>query len=222
MRNGVSVTTERVNAAQYFKLAFALALFTICYNLIEGAVSVYFGFEDESLTLFGFGVDSFIEVISGIGVAHMIFRIKSSPDSHRDDFQRTALKVTGSAFYILVVGLIVTGVYNIWNNHNPEATFWGIIISIISILIMWALILGKTKAGRALNSPAILADAQCTKVCIYMSIILLASSLIYSVARIPYIDSIGSLVLAYFSFKEGRECFEKAASNNVCGCDHRC
>jgi divalent metal cation (Fe/Co/Zn/Cd) transporter len=210
------------DTSKLYKAATALIIFTIVYNLVEGLISVYFGFEDESLTLFGFGIDSFIEVASGIGVAHMIYRVKRNPRSSRDDFERTALKVTGAAFYALVVGLTLTSIYNIWTSHNPETTFWGIVISVISILIMWALIMGKTKVGRALNSPAILADAQCTKVCIYMSIILLGSSVIYEFARIPYIDSIGTLGLAYYSFREGKECFEKAKSDRVCGCDDHC
>ncbi len=207
------------NISKLYKAAAALALFTILYNLLEGLISVYFGFEDESFTLFGFGVDSFIEVISGVGIAHMIYRIQRNPNGNRDTFERTALRITGVAFYVLVTGLVITSIYNIWTNHNPETTMWGIVISGISILVMWALILGKTKVGRELNSPAILADAQCTKVCIYMSVILLAASVIYEFAKIPYVDSLGTLGLAYFSFKEGKECFEKAKSDNVC-CDH--
>jgi divalent metal cation (Fe/Co/Zn/Cd) transporter len=205
--------------SKLYKAATALAIFTIAYNLVEGLVSVYFGFEDESLTLFGFGVDSFIEVISGIGIAHMIYRIQNNSEANRDNFERTALRITGTAFYILVAGLVITSGYNIWTNHNPETTLWGIVISCISILVMWALIQGKTKVGRELNSQAILADAQCTKVCIYMSIILLVASGIYELTNIPYVDSVGTLGLAYFSFKEGRECFDKANSNKVC-CDH--
>ena len=83
-----------------FKLAFGLAIFTITYNIVEGLISTYLGFEDESLVLFGFGIDSFIEVISGIGIAHMIFRIQNNNDSKRDSFERTALKITGFSFYI--------------------------------------------------------------------------------------------------------------------------
>jgi divalent metal cation (Fe/Co/Zn/Cd) transporter len=215
-----STIAQNKEMTKWFGIATALIAFTIVYNLLEGLVSIYFGLEDESFTLFGFGTDSFIEVISGIGVAHMIYRTSTNPESKRDDFERTALRITGTAFYILVAGLVVTALYNIWTNHQPETTFWGIVISLISILIMWALILGKTKAGKELNSPAILADAQCTKVCIYMSIVLLASSIIYALARIPYIDSIGCLGLAYFSFREGSECFEKAKSNDLCSCDH--
>ena len=71
-----------------YKIAFRLSLFTIVYNLIEGLVAVIFGYKDESLTLFGFGVDSFIEVISGFGIAHMVLRIRQNPASDRDNLKR--------------------------------------------------------------------------------------------------------------------------------------
>lgn len=202
-----------------YKIAFGLAIFTIIYNIAEGIISTYLGFEDESLALFGFGSDSFIEVISGLGIAHMIVRIQKNPNSKRDDFERTALRITGIAFYILVFGLVVTSIYNIWTGHKPLTTFWGVVISIISILIMWILVVWKRKVGNQLNSVPILADANCTMVCVYMSIILLVSSGVYELFNIPYIDSIGTLGLSYFAFKEGRECFEKAKSDKNCYCD---
>lgn len=201
-----------------FKTAFGLAIFTIVYNLAEGLISTTLGIQDESLALFGFGTDSFIEVISGLGIVHMIVRIQRQPESKRDQFERTALQITGYAFYALVIGLVVTSLYNIWTGHNPITTFWGVIISSISILVMWILVLWKRKVGRSLNSEPILADANCTMVCVYMSIILLLSSGIYELTSIPYIDSIGTLGLAYFAFKEGKECFEKANSDKYCSC----
>lgn len=212
----ILVTTDK---KVLYKWAFALAIFTIIYNLAEGIIATYLGFEDESLALFGFGVDSFIEVISGLGIAHMVLRIRQHPESNRDTFERTALRITGFAFYVLVLGLVTSSMYNIYIGHKPETTFWGVVISIISIAVMWLLVFGKTKTGKALQSEAILADAQCTKVCIYMSVILLISSGIYEVTNLAYIDSIGTLGLSYFAFKEGKECFEKAKSNKHCACD---
>lgn len=209
-------STER---QRLYKSAFGLAVFTIVYNIVEGIVSTYFGYEDESLALFGFGIDSFIEVISGLGIAHMVLRIQSNPGSNRDKFEKNALRITGFSFYGLVIGLVTTSIYNLWTGHKPETTFWGVVISIVSIVIMWALIIGKKKVGQQLDSDAILADAECTKVCIYMSIILLISSGIYELANLAYIDSMGTLGLAYFSFKEGKECFEKAKHNKYCSCE---
>lgn len=202
-----------------YKLAFALAIFTIVYNIAEGIISTYLGFDDESLALFGFGADSFIEVISGLGIAHMIIRIQMQPNSNRDNFERTALRITGYAFYGLVVALVITSIYNIWIGHKPVSTFWGIVISSVSILVMWFLVLSKRRVGKKLNSDPILADANCTMVCVYMSIILLVSSGIYELTGIPYIDSIGTLGLAYFAFTEGKECFEKVKQEKYCSCD---
>jgi len=213
-------TLSATDKKRLYKLAFGLALFTIVYNIAEGLVSTYFGYEDESLALFGFGTDSFIEVISGLGIAHMVLRIQSNPNSNRDNFEKTALRITGFSFYALVTGMVISAIYNIWTGNKPETTFWGVIISIASIIIMWILIIEKKKVGKQLDSEAILADAECTKVCIYMSIVLLISSGIYELTNLAYIDSLGTLGLAYFAFNEGKECFEKAKHNKYCSCEH--
>jgi divalent metal cation (Fe/Co/Zn/Cd) transporter len=201
-----------------YNLAFGLAIFTILYNIAEGLISLYFGYTDDSLTLFGFGADSFIEVFSGLGIAHMMLRIQRQPTTHRDNFERTALTITGYSFYMLVLGLIGTSLYNLWIGRTPETTLWGVIISIISIAVMWALVYSKTIVGKRLDSEAILADAECTKVCISMSVILLIASGVYELTKFAFIDTIGTLGLAYLSFKEGRECFEKVKKNSHCSC----
>ena len=206
--------------SQLFKLALGLAVFTIIYNIIEGLIATYIGFSDDSLTLFGFGADSFIETISGFGILHMVTRIQANPNSNRDNYERTALRITGFSFYTLVVGLLATSIYNFTTGQQPQTTFWGVIISVISIAIMLGLVYYKTKVGKALNSDAIIADAECTKVCIYMSVVLLLSSGLYHFTNLPYVDSVGALVLAYLSFKEGQECFEKAKSDKLCSCEH--
>lgn len=211
---------EPMDHKRLYRIALALAVFTIVYNLAEGIIATWFGFHDESTTLFGFGVDSFIELISGLGIAHMVVRMQMNPTANSDPFERTALRVTGVAFYLLVVGLLVSAAYNLWSAHKPITTFWGVIISMISIVVMLVLIYWKTRVGKQLHSEAMLADAQCTRVCIYMSVILLVSSGIYELTHIAYIDAIGTLGLAYFSFKEGKECFEKAKSDTFCACDH--
>lgn len=203
-----------------YKLAFVLAIFTIIYNIGEGLLATYLGYEEESLTLLGFGIDSFVEVISGFGIAYMILRIQRNPNSKRDKFEKTALFITGYSFYAITIGLILIGIFNIYTKHKPETTLWGIAISIVSIIIMYLLIVGKTKAGKKLNSEAILADAECTKVCIYMSIILLISSIVYQLTSFYYIDSLGALILSYFTYNEGKECFVKAKSNKYCSCEH--
>ena len=81
-----STASQQSNNARLFKIAFGLAVFTILYNIAEGLISMYFGYNDKSLTLFGFGADSFIEVLSGLGIAHMVLRIQRQPETDRDTF----------------------------------------------------------------------------------------------------------------------------------------
>lgn len=204
-----------------YKKAFWLSLFTIFYNIIEGVVSMALGYADETLSLFGFGADSFIEVLSGIGIAMMITRIRQNPDSPKSSFEITALKITGSAFYLLSAGLFAGIILNIIYKHKPETTIWGIVISLISIAVMIWLMNAKKSIGKKLHSEPIIADANCTRVCVYMSVVLLVSSLIYEFTGFAYADAIGAAGLIYFSISEGREAFEKAKGKN-CSCGGKC
>jgi divalent metal cation (Fe/Co/Zn/Cd) transporter len=206
-----------IKEQKLYKQAYRLSLFTIFYNIIEGVISMFIGYQDETLTLFGFGIDSFIEVMSGIGIAVMVLRIKNNPKSAKSDFEIKALKITGTAFYLLSVGLSLGIVLNLIHHHEPETTVWGIIISMVSIVIMRWLMSAKKRVGMALNSAAIIADSNCTKVCVYMSIVLLASSLICELTGFAYADSIGSLGLIYFSIAQGKEAFGKAKGKS-CHC----
>jgi divalent metal cation (Fe/Co/Zn/Cd) transporter len=97
-----------------------------------------------------------------------------------------------------------------YTGHKPETTFWGIIVSSISILTMIILTSLKLNVGKRLHSDAVIADANNTKACVYLSILLLASSLLYEIFKIGYIDSIGALGIAFYAFKEGREAVEKS------------
>lgn len=202
-----------------YTAALALAVFTIFYNLAEGLISVGFGIQDETLTLFGFGVDSFIELLSGTGILAMILRIRANPGAPKSPFEQTALRVTGWSFYLLAAGLAATAALNVITGHRPESTLPGVIIAVLSILVMWWLVWRKTTIGRALNSAPILADAGCTRVCIYMSLVLLAASFVYELTGFGFVDSLGALALTWLSIREGREAFEKARSlEDVCAC----
>jgi len=213
---------EKENSKLY-TAASALALITIAYNIVEGVASVFFGLEDGSTVLFGFGVDSFVEVISGIGIWHMVRRIRLSGSENHDKFEQMALKITGAGFYVLTVGLAVTAAIDLYRGHKPETTFWGIVISVISIATMWLLIHYKVKVGKQLNSRAILSDAACTRACLQLSIVLFIASIGYELTRIGGMDSVGTFVIAGLCFREGKEAFEKAKVKNfACGCGGAC
>ena len=214
---------KKTDTVSLYKTAFILSMITVFYNIFEGIVSSYFGYTDETLALAGFGIDSFIEVISGIGIAHMIIRFRKNNFEKENRFEKTALKITGTSFYLLTAGLIITAVYNISTGAVPETTFWGIVISSVSIITMYFLMKAKLSVGTKLDSQPVISDAGCTKVCLYMSFILLASSIIFELTGISFVDSIGAAGLAFYSFREGKECFEKAEGAECsCSCGGGC
>ena len=120
-------------------IALLLSIVTIAYNLAEGIISIYFGIDDDTLSLLGFGSDSFVEVISGVGIAHMVLRMKYAEVVQRNKFERQALRITGTAFYLLTLGILIGAVINVINKSQPETTLPGLIISGISILTMFFL-----------------------------------------------------------------------------------
>jgi len=195
--------------------ALLLSVFTIIYNLFEGVVSMYFGYHDETLALFGFGIDSFVEVFSGFGILNMILISKQNSENSFLN-EKSALRITGFSFYVLSIGLVFTSIINIYIGHNPLTTKWGIVISMISIAVMWWLIIKKKEVGIALKSDAIIADSNCNRVCMQLSVILLLSSLFFHFFNIGYFDSIGALFIAYLSYKEGTEAFQKSKNKRVC------
>ncbi len=122
----------------------------------RGLVSLYYGATDDALTLAGFGVDSFIEVISGVGILAMIARLSRYGDRDRGRFEKLALQITGACFYALVVGLIVGAGFRVWKGQQPTNTVAGIVISLLSIVLMRGWPYGKSvSASSSIRHPSL-------------------------------------------------------------------
>ena len=110
--------------------------------------------------------------------------------------------------------MLAGGIISIVQHHKPVTTFWGIVIALASIVVMTWLFISKFRVGKKLDSAPIIADANCTKVCIYMSVVLLLASLIYELTGFAYADIIGVAGLIWFSVGERREAVEKAKKSD--------
>jgi hypothetical protein len=162
---------------------------------------------DDTLALLGFGVDSLVEVISGAAIVHAVLRIRKSPVVSRDQFERQGLRITGCAFYLLAAGMVFGSWLNVLQRNRPVTTVPGILVSLVSIATMWWLMSAKMKVGKALHSEAIIADTNCTKTCLLLSVVLLAGSVLYELFHTGWVDAAGSLGIAWFAWKEGKESF---------------
>src|SRR2546428_10516264 len=76
-----------------------LEYFTIAWNALEGLVAVVAGAIAGSISLVGFGIDSFIEVTSG---SVLLWRMSVDAQVQRRELnERRALKTVGGCFLLL-------------------------------------------------------------------------------------------------------------------------
>lgn len=208
------------------KLAIRLSWFTIGYNIIEGAVSLYFGAEKDSIALLGFGADSFIEVASAFVV---LWRFKgeaglSTPMAIASE--RFSTKIIGWLFILLSAGTIAGSLYKLFKHAGPETTMPGVIISLLSLSFMFYLWSAKKKVAHALNSATVEKDADCSLACIKLSAVLLAGSAFYSLTPLLWwVDSAAALVIAFLIGSEGIGTIRAAGREDFsggCGCGGSC
>src|SRR5205807_5157463 len=146
-----------------------LEYFTIAWNALEGLVAVVAGAVAGSISLVGFGIDSFIEVTSG---PVLLWRMSVDAEVHqRERNEKRALKLVGVCFLALAAYIAYESVRDLWSGRPPEHSVPGIILACVSLVVMPLLSRAKRKVGRALGSSAMQADAKQTEFCTYLSAI---------------------------------------------------
>lgn len=198
-----------------------LARFTILYNLAEGLVSMGFGWADDSLALFGFGADSFIEVASAILV---LWHLGASSTCAATASRRERRATQGIAWLLLflALGTAAGALIQLGARRHPATTLPGLVISLASLSFMVFLWRAKLRAGKALESPTVLADAACSLACIQLSAVLFAGSVAYLVfPDLWWADAAAALLLSVFIAREGWATLRAASREDFaggCGC----
>jgi divalent metal cation (Fe/Co/Zn/Cd) transporter len=180
-----------------------LEYFTIAWNTVEGLVAVITGVIAGSISLVGFGIDSFIEVTSG---SVLLWRMSVDEDeSRRERNERRALRVVGVCFLLLAAYIAYESALDLWSRRAPEHSVPGMILACVSLIVMPLLSRAKRKVGHALSSPAMHADAKQTEFCTYLSAILLAGLLLNAAFGLWWADPMAGLIMVPIIAKEGIE-----------------
>jgi divalent metal cation (Fe/Co/Zn/Cd) transporter len=186
-----------------------LEYFTVAWNALEGLVAVIAGAIAGSISLVGFGIDSFIEVTSG---AVLLWRMSVDADvCRRERNERRALKIVGVCFLVLATYITYESATDLWSKKAPEHSIPGIILACVSLIVMPLLSRAKRKVGRALGSAAMDADAKQTEFCTYLSGILLAGLLLNSFFGLWWADPAAALIMVPIIAREGIEGFQGKA-----------
>jgi divalent metal cation (Fe/Co/Zn/Cd) transporter len=189
-----------------------LEYFTIAWNSLEGTVAVISGLVAGSISLVGFGIDSFIEVTSG---AALLWRMSVDADVHRrEQNERLALRIVGLCFVALAAYITYESIVGLTRRQVPEHSVPGIVLACVSLLVMPLLSRAKRKVATALGSAAMHADAKQTDFCVYLSAILLGGLLLNALFGLWWADPVAALIMAPIIAKEGFEGIRGEA------CDH--
>lgn len=197
---GHLVGIERAPIAQRGK---RLEYFTLAWNTLEGAIAIVAGLIAGSVSLVGFGIDSAIEVTSG---ATLLWRMNVDADpKHRERMEALALRIVGVCFLALAAYVASEALLDLLHRQHPERSLVGIALAIASLVVMPLLARAKRDVGSQLGSGAMVADAQQTRFCAYLSAILLGGLVLNALFGLWWADPAAALVMVPIIAREGVE-----------------
>ena len=184
-----------------------LEYLTVGWNIVEGLIAVGAGAAAGSIALIGFGVDSFVETISG---AVLIWRLSAEARGTLDEesveqVEERAERLVGVAFLLLAAYVGFEAVRSLLNQEEPLASPIGIALTALSIVVMLWLARAKKQTGEALGSRALVADAHQTYACWYLSVVTLAGLVLNAVFGLWWADPVAALGIVVLLVKEGVE-----------------
>ena len=191
-----------------------LEYFTIAWNSLEGVVAIVAGAIAGSISLVGFGIDSFIEVTSG---ATLLWRMHVDSDApKRERNEHLSLRIVGVCFVALAIYVAYEAVTDLIGRKAPEHSLPGIVLACVSLIVMPVLSRAKKQVGKALGSIAMRADAKQTDFCVYLSAILLAGLLLNVALGWWWADPLAGLVMTPIIAKEGVAGIKGEACRDEC------
>jgi divalent metal cation (Fe/Co/Zn/Cd) transporter len=196
----IGSSTENTLRSETLRRGRWLEYLTVGWNMLEGVIAVGAGLVAGSVSLVGFGFDSFIESLSG---GALLWRLRSDDDAERRE--QLALKLVGTSFLILAAYVAFDAAKSLIMREPPESSYVGIGLSILSLIAMPLLARAKRRVAANLNSRALAADSRQTDICAYLSAILLGGLLLNALLGWWWADPVAALVMVPIIAKEGVE-----------------
>lgn len=187
------------------RLAIALAVLTIAWNVIEGVVAIATGVEAESVALVGFGLDSFVEVFAASVV---LWRLSGNHASSQAA-ERRAITLIGVSFLLLATYVSAQAVLALATRDEPESSVPGLVLALVSLAVMPALAWGKRNVASRLDSHSLRAESTQTAVCAYLSVVLVAGLALNAAFGLWWADPLAALVMVPLIVREGWSCLAK-------------
>jgi divalent metal cation (Fe/Co/Zn/Cd) transporter len=191
------------------KKALLAEYFTVGWNVVEGIVAIAAGVLAGSIALVGFGLDSYIEVASGLVLIWRLRKHGFSDEAEEEAAEKKAILFVGATFFALAAYVLYESGKKLYFHEHPEESLVGIILAIVSLVVMPVLAFYKKKIAVEINSRALRADALETLACSYLSLTLLLGLGANVLFGWWWADPIAALAMVYFLLKEGMEAIQE-------------
>ncbi|WP_047550513.1 MULTISPECIES: cation diffusion facilitator family transporter [Flavobacteriaceae] len=204
-------TTRKTNLKQ----ARTLQIWNVIYDVIEVVVSLIAGITANSSALVGWALDSTIEVISAATLGWRLHgELKGIDEEKVKRRQKITLNVIAVSFTLICIFISYDSITKLINKETASWSTLGLVILLVSLVINPILIYFKRKYGKKLESPALLADAKDTFICLYQTVVVLTGLLLVNWLEWWWADPVAALLIVPYAAKEGWEAFNKAKNIN--------
>lgn len=197
-----------VERSQLLGRALHLAYFTVVWNVVEGIVAIWAAIAAGSDALFGFGLDSGVESLSGLVLIWRLNVERWNAD-RAEKAEERALRLIGLTFFVLAAWVGYDSITSLLNAEQPDVSIVGMVITALSIVVMPILAARKQRVGVAMDSRAVLADSAETWACVYLSGVVLAGLGLNALFGWWWADPAAALGVVVFLVKEGWESFSE-------------
>ena len=200
---------------QNLKEARTLQIWNVIYDVIEVVVSLIAGFTANSSALIGWGLDSTIEVVGAGTLGWRLHgEIKGIDEEKVKRRQKITLNVIAISFTLICVFISYDSITKLINQETANWSTLGLIILLVSLAVNPILIYFKRKYGKKLDSPALMADAKDTFICLYQTVVVLIGLILVNWLGWWWADPVAALLIVPYAAKEGWEAYNKARNIN--------
>lgn len=192
-----------------------LAIFTVAWNIAEGAVAITAAVLAGSQALLGFGADSAIESISAAVLTWRLGAERRDPQ-RAEEVEQTALRVIGVSFLLLAAFVAFDAVRALAVQDEPASSMVGIVLTGLSLVVMPWLAVRKRRVADRLASRAAVADSQQTWACAWLSAVVLAGLVLNAWLGWWWADPVAALAVVVLLVREGREALTAQHVDDCC------
>ncbi|RME73713.1 MAG: hypothetical protein D6776_06520 [Planctomycetota bacterium] len=201
---------------EHLRRGLRLEALSIGWNVVEAVIAIGAGWLAGSIALVGFGLDSVIETIAGVALYRRLGAELGGVDEETaESHERRALAIVGGTFFLLAAYILFEAGTTLWLREPPQESVLGMALASVSLVVMPLLAIMKKRTGDALGSRALVADANETFVCVYLSATLLLGLGLNALVGWWWADPVAALLMVPFVLREGREAWEESRETDA-------